>query len=383
VSAQIPSANSHRIQPPLRYPEPVIRKTFKRAVIVLAVWLPFFAIWMFVGLTYARDPFRTVLVGSLISIGSAGLLGIPIWYACRRWPLPPAFKLSFYLLEICSAALYGIAWTAATYGLEYLRAGMAPQGGTAASAVVRQLLFGMWFYSVIAGISYAVQTRDRLHEKEAHAAHAEALASAARLDAVRARLNPHFLFNALHTLAALSKFRPAVAEGAIERLGDMLRYTLQENGRELVGFSEEYDFTKQYLDFEQLRYEDRLKVHLQTDPKSFDFELPPFSIQTLAENAVHHAIAVRPEGGSIWISSTCEDDMLTIKVRDDGCGHSPPNARSNRFGLKSLRERLDAAYGALAELTVRSDPAGFEACLRIPANVEGAQHPQSSEGRFR
>src|SRR5260370_39636043 len=154
---------------------------------------------------------------------------------------------------------------------------------------------GVWFYAVFAGISHAVQTRNRLHEKETLAARAEALIAAARLDAIRARLNPHFLFNALHTLSALVKFRPALAEGVIERLGDMLRYALKEDGRELVEFEEEYDFTRQYLAFEQLRYEDRLKVHLQIDPSSFAFNIPPFSIQTLAENAVRHAISIRPE----------------------------------------------------------------------------------------
>src|SRR5206468_6725152 len=116
------------------------------------------------------------------------------------------------------------------------------------------------------------------------AGRAEPLAAAARLDAIRARLNPHFLFNALHTLAALVKFRPAMAESAIERLGDMLRYALKEDGRELVEFSEEYEFTRQYLAFEQLRYEDRLKVDVQIDPECFNFDIPPFSMQTLAEN---------------------------------------------------------------------------------------------------
>src|SRR5262245_29668838 len=109
---------------------------------------------------------------------------------------------------------------------------------------MRQTMLGIWFYAVLAGIAHAVQTRNRLHEKEMLAARAEALASAARLEALRARLNPHFLFNALHTLAALVKFRPALAETAIERLGDMLRYTLKEDSRGMVEFSEEFDFTR-------------------------------------------------------------------------------------------------------------------------------------------
>ena len=205
---------------------------------------------------------------------------------------------------------------------------------------------GVWLYGVFAGVSYAVQTRNRLHEKETLAARAEELAAAARLDAVRARLNPHFLFNALHTLAALVKFHPTMAESAIERLGDMLRYTLKEDGRELVEFAEEYEFTRQYIAFEQLRYEDRLKVDLQIDPESFHFDVPPFSIQTLAENAVRHAISIRPEGGCIWIKCSCQDGRLSVSVRDDGPGGGADPGQSHQFGLRSLQERLRAAYGA-------------------------------------
>jgi two-component system LytT family sensor kinase len=205
-------------------------------------------------------------------------------------------------------------------------------------------------YGLFAGVSYAVQTRNRLHEKETLAVRAEALAAAARLDAIRARLNPHFLFNALHTLAALVKFHPTLAEGAIERLGDMLRYTLKEDGREVVEFSEEYDFTRQYIAFEQLRYEDRLKVDLQIDPESFHFDVPPFSMQTLAENAVRHAISVRPEGGSIRITCSCRNGALNITVRDDGPGFSAEAGSSHQFGLRSLRERLRAAYGPSTDL---------------------------------
>jgi len=213
---------------------------------------------------------------------------------------------------------------------------------------------------------HAVQTRERLQEKETLAARAEALVAAARLEAIRARLNPHFLFNALHTLAALVKFRPGMAEGAIERLGDMLRYTLKEDGRELVEFSEEYDFTRQYLAFEQLRYEDRLKVDVQIDPESFNFDIPPFSMQTLAENAVRHAISNRPEGGSLWIKCSSHDGSLTVSVRDDGPGGGAEAGQSHQFGLRSLRERLRAAYGSSADLRVHGSREGFEASFVVP-----------------
>ncbi len=354
----------------------MVPKLIKQCGIAFAAWLPFFAIWVLFGMSFGRDGPAAVLVASLISMGSAGLLGIAVWHACRRWPWPLGFTLSFYLLQISFAVAYAFAWTGAVYALESLRRGSVLGGFWSLSVLSRQLLLGIWLYAVFAGISYAVQTRDRLHERETFAARAEALAAAARLDAIRARLNPHFLFNALHTLAALVKFRPAMAEGAIERLGDMLRYTLKEDGRELVEFSEEYDFTRQYLAFEQLRYEDRLKVDLQIDPESFNYDIPPFSMQILAENAVRHAISIRPEGGSIWIKCSCQNTKLTVIVRDDGPGGAAAAGQSHQFGLRSLRERLWAAYGPSADLRVHSGSDGFEATFVVPSSSESAVEPQ-------
>src|SRR5260370_4606915 len=152
-------------------------------------------------------------------MGSAGLLGIAVWYVCQRWPWPHGFKLNFYLLQISFAMVYGIAWAASIYGVESLRVRNALQGFWSWAVLRRQTLMGVWFYAVFAGISHALQTRNRLHEKETLATRAEALAASARLASIRARLNPHFPFNALHTLAALVKFRPIMAEGAIELLG--------------------------------------------------------------------------------------------------------------------------------------------------------------------
>ena len=341
----------------------------KRCGVALAAWLPFFTIWLLVSLSSARDRFSAVLIGSLVTTGSAGLLGIAIWYAVRSFPWPLGFKLSFYLLQLVFALVYGITWSALIYGLEFLR---GRQALWTSPALGRTVLMGIWCYAVFAGIAYAIQTRKRLHDKEVLAARAEALAAAARVDAIRARLNPHFLFNGLHTLAALVKFRPTTAEGAIERLGDMLRYTLKEDGRELVEFSEEYEFTRQYLAFEQLRYEDRLKVDVQIDPEAFHFDIPPFSIQTLAENAVRHAVSVRPEGGAISIKCGCQNGNLTVSVRDNGPGGAVTAGQSHQFGLRSLRERLHAAFGSSADLHTEQTPQGFEARFVVPASSEPA-----------
>jgi signal transduction histidine kinase len=343
-----------------------MRNVIKRYAIVLAAWVPFFAIWVFLAMLYAHYPLRAALVTGMISMGSASLMAIAVWHICQRWPFPLRLDLKFYFLQVFFASGYSILWIILVDGLEALRRGANPLLDFWKSPVLGwQLLMGLWLYGLFAGVSYAVQTRNRLHEQETLAVRAEALAAAARLDAIRARLNPHFLFNALHTLAALVKFQPTMAENAIERLGDMLRYALKEDGRELVEFAEEYDFTRQYIAFEQLRYEERLKVDLQIDPESFNFDVPPFSIQTLAENAVRHAISIRPEGGSIWIKCSCAEGRLSVSVRDDGPGGGADRGQSHQFGLRSLRERLRAAYGPGADLCVHTDPEGYEASFIV------------------
>lgn len=186
----------------------------------------------------------------------------------------------------------------------------------------------------------------------------------ARLDALRSRLHPHFLFNALHTVGALVRHDPAEAESAVERLGDMLRYTLRDGESDVVPFAEEWEFTRRYLEFEQLRYGERLRVVADIDPGALLCRAPSFALQTLVENAVHHSIDIRAEGGKIEIRAKTSGENLHVRVRDDG-----GNGRSEsgtRYGLNALRERLEAVYGA--SLMIVRDDNGFEVSFTIPCD---------------
>lgn len=350
----------------------------RRVGFVLAVSLPIFVLWVLVTISTGQVVLRDALAMSATSVVTALSLGGVVWYLCLRWPWPLRARTAFYILQTLLAAVYAVVWNELICVVESLRDSENLFHRYWSSRNVGwQLLTGVFIYLAFAGISYSVQTRRRLHEKELSAMRAEALAATARMDAVRARLNPHFLFNALHTLAALTKLSPAAADGAFERLGDMLRYALHDDNRELVEFDEEYNFTKQYIGFEQLRYEDRLKVSFEIDPGSYAFDVPPFSLQTLAENAVRHAISVRPDGGSIWIRSACTKGVLCVTVKDDGPGERSGMTKSHHFGLKSLRDRLQTSFGSRGKLETNSSPDGFEAHFEVPLpnrDEEDARH---------
>ncbi len=325
----------------------------KKTAALVAAWLPFVALWLMFSIQ-AGATFRQALPFALYAIASAALLGLIVWRFCARMPFSGELRPRFYAVHLFAAALYAVTWAAGMGVFVWLFEGR----WAARPMVVLWLLEAFWLYAIVAGASYAIQTQRRVLQ-------AEKSLALARLDALRSRLHPHFLFNALHTVGALVRHDPAEAEGAIEKLGDMLRYSLRDSGGDTVPFSEEWEFTRRYLDFEQLRYGARLNVVTEIDPRSMACSAPAFALQTLVENSVRHSISRRAEGGRVEISARTSDDRLHIRVRDDG-GNGVSSQTGAQYGLHALRERLDAVYGAGAQLDIARDDAGFEVSFTIP-----------------
>jgi signal transduction histidine kinase len=349
------------------------RSVAVRTLMVVGAWLPFYLFWVLFYLTYAGET-QTLAKGlsyGLVAIGSAAILGVAVWRFCARNPWPLSVRGSFYAKHLAAASTYAIAWILAMYwgdaALDGKRVLELLTQGVKSRVIGWQFLMGVWLYGLVAGVSYGIQTRQRANESENRALKAEAALVGARLEALRSRLNPHFLFNALHTVGALVRQDAGVAESAVEKLGDILRQTLREDTGETVPFREEWELTKRYLEFEQLRYGERLAVSSDIDPRAFECRTPTFALQTLVENAVRHSIANRVEGGRVEISAHVEDRTLLLRVHDDGPG---PKAQSNGgtgYGLRALEERLAAVYGDAASLTIHADAAtGCEVLLRLP-----------------
>lgn len=338
-----------------------------QAAAIIAAWMPILLFWVVLAITFGRMTSAQAFPLAVLTIGSAALLGIAVWRFCKAMQWPQKLRAGFYVKHFLVAALYAVVWVVGVTVVETLVTGKSTWRGLISSGVIGwQLLMGLILYGVIAGISYAIQSQRHAHENERRALQAEAGLTAARLEALRSRLHPHFLFNALHTVAALVRHDPAQAENAIEKLGDMLRYTLLETGGGTVPFAEEWEFTRKYLEFEQIRYGDRLTVTTEIDEGCNTCRAPSFALQTLVENAVRHSIATRTEGGRIEIAAQSDDTHLRVRVRDDGGNGLPPAQDGNNFGLPALRERLQAMYGDEAQLTIESSAAGFAVSFTVP-----------------
>ncbi len=185
-------------------------------------------------------------------------------------------------------------------------------------------------------------------------------ASRSELKALRAQINPHFLFNALNAIAGLIHKDPAKAEETVEELAEVFRYTLKRSEKDTGRLAEELDFVRSYLEVEQARFGDRLQVRLDTDPAANDAEVPTMLVQTLVENAIKHGVAAVRGQGVIEICARRSGDCLLLQVMDNGPGFQPGATEVNRrdssgYGLKNLRQRLLLHYGGSARVDIRRE----------------------------
>lgn len=203
-------------------------------------------------------------------------------------------------------------------------------------------------------------------------------AADAKLDALRAQINPHFLFNTLNTIASKNRTDPEEARSLLLRLADFFRYAVQQEGQ-FAEFAHEYFFVRTYLSLEQARYEERLKVHLDVDPQVLPAQVPVLTIQPLIENAVKHGIAPMPNGGTVTLKARVDPlaGAIRISVRDDGVGMATERLeevvngsieqRDSGVGLRNIHERLEHLYGERYHIDIRSSPnRGTRVELELP-----------------
>jgi signal transduction histidine kinase len=206
-----------------------------------------------------------------------------------------------------------------------------------------------------------------LHAREQAAAaeRAQAEVADARLHALQAQMNPHFLFNALNTIASLVRTDARAAEATTENLAAILRRTLDRSRSTVSTVEDEADYLRAYLGIEQARYGDRLRVEWRIDPAALSMRIPPMTLQPLAENAIKHGIGGRLEGGRLRICAARADGRLRLEVEDDGAGFAP-DARDGT-GLGNLRARLATLYGDGASLVVHRLSRGARVVVELPA----------------
>ena len=335
----------------------------RRLAAYLLAWLPLLGLlvyvaWATTGMAWG-DAAAVLAPACLIYAFDC----LSTWYIARVRPLTASGAGSLILTWLLAAAagggtLAGCAWVAGWVMRKPVQGRFA-------------LFFamGMLLYLIAAGLHYALLAIESSREAERKAGEARTLAREAQLQALKFQINPHFLFNSLHSIAALATLDGSRAREMCVRLAEFLRSSIGLETRERIPLEEELALARSYLEVERVRFGERLKVQEQIEPECRHCAVPALLLQPLVENAVKHGIAVLVEGGCIRIGARSQagDVIITLENSYDPDGDAAP-ARLG-MGLAHVRRRLAMRYGDTAEIeTARADGV-YRVVLRLPCET--------------
>jgi two-component system LytT family sensor kinase len=359
-------------------------KNLRFILIIFASWTAFGA--MDFTLTYSRhtgpQPLYTQFLLELFFWSSLAI-GTPFvfWFA-DRFPVERPRRVVHLSIHILLSLIY----LAANCGFRLLYDHLDPAHpfGTTAEMSLQdqfQLIFlrsatvVFFDYWGILGIGHAVRYYRKFREREKEAAdltvkasQLEAQLARAELQALRMQLNPHFLFNTLHSIGGLIRENnQQAAIRMISGLGDLLRQTLDNIGVQEVTLKEELDFIQKYLEIEQIRFQDRLKIQVEIAPETYFAQVPYLILQPLVENAIRHGISNRIKASTVELRSWRDGEWLFLQVRDDGPGLAQDWESRDSIGITNTRGRLHAMFKELQEFSIcNAEPAGTVAKISIP-----------------
>jgi LytS/YehU family sensor histidine kinase len=217
---------------------------------------------------------------------------------------------------------------------------------------------------MLVGVGHAIVYGRRIRERDEQLARAE-------LHALKMQLHPHFLFNTLNTFNTYVRVDQSVAQRMISRLSDLLRGALESERVQEVTLEQELESVRAYVDIEQVRLDDRLRVDWLIGPDTLQASVPHLILQPLVENAIRHGVAPRLEGGKVDIIAARANGMLRLEVHDDGVGARGHAAQAGGgHGLSNTRNRLKQLYGEQQTMiTSTPETGGFTVELTIPYRV--------------
>jgi two-component system LytT family sensor kinase len=350
----------------------------------LRPWAFYFLAWTLVGLVYFGqnvtrrfywedpNPWQDLRYWSANIYLSALITPLIVW-AGRRWPLERQRLGRLLALHLGLSILWALLRLSleATFHLTWNEFWPIQPPVTFRSEITLLLIFGLHTAVVAYWVVLAIQTGIRYYanyqeraqavlRSDLRAAQLETQVAQARLGALKAQLQPHFLFNTLNAIVVLVRQQKGrQAEETLARFSDLLRAVLADMDAQEVTLARELEYLKLYLSIEQLRFSDRLRADIDVDPDLLDAAVPHMGLQPIVENAIRHGVGVRATSGVITIRARRVADSMHVVVQDDGPGFERAGAPGGMgLGLANTRARLRQLYGTAAELRTASAPEG-------------------------
>lgn len=297
-----------------------------------------------------------------------GLMCLSSWYVCRSFPLKTTGPVRITAIFLVAAVISSSLWILIGEVFASLLSSF-PVAATLSNRSSTQTLLlggaGIGMYLLSVAIHYLVITFEQAQDTERRTLELKILAQSAELRALRAQINPHFLFNSLNSISALTTKDPTGARSMTLLLADFLRQTLTFSADDLIPLQEEISLCKKFIDIEQVRFGTRLQFLDQVSDRAKNCLVPPLLLQPLIENAVIHGIAHLIHGGAILLEANAHADRLRIHI-ENPCDPDRPHARKGGVGLENVRRRLQTLSDTDARLDVSEHNSTFVADLSLP-----------------
>jgi len=323
------------------------------------------------------DYFIGELPRVFLDYGLKLLFTIPIWYLLfvrlRHWSLVRRVSLHIILLP-----LFIVIWQSVYYAIS----DAVDIRRLRDSGQVWDTYIGTLFYLVQFGIFHAYAYYRDLQQQRIREIQLRELAVKSELTALKAQLNPHFLYNVFNTISASVPPAQERTRELLADLADLFRYQLQASRTDEATVRDEINFVQKYLDLEKARFGDRLRVQFNVADEVLDCLLPPMLLQPLVENSVRHGISSRIDGGEVHVSIHRKQDELRIEIADTGVGMNNSTETGNGVGLTNTRLRLEKMYGTELVIT-ENQPHGVVVRFAVPVKGKaGTQKYAEKTERF-
>jgi two-component system, LytTR family, sensor histidine kinase AlgZ len=296
-----------------------------------------------------------------------GLICLSAWYLCKFFPFRKNHIVKIFVVFGIAAFINSSIWLLIATEWALLFDSILPFANGIGSTIIETNLFfvlGFILYLFSGAGHYLFIVYDEAQNTQRRLIETNALARDAELKALRSQINPHFLFNSLNSISALTTSDPKAARRMTELLAEFFRKSLDAGKKEFVTLKEELELTSNYLDIERIRFGRRLAVDIQVDEECLSKSVPPLILQPLVENSVKHGIAHLIDGGTITVKAECGKRSLTVTI-ENPCDPNRPKGRGNRLGLENIRSRLNAIYDSKSDVVAKEENNIFKVVLLI------------------
>jgi len=338
-----------------------------RLALYLAAWVPLGLGLAALLVLTGGGPWGEALAVALPASLAYAFVCLAPWYLCRALPIAPGggprLVATWLATAVVSSGLWLLTARLLATGLDAV---WPDAGARLGRGGVVMFALGLLLFALSVALHYLMLAIERSRQAETRQLALQVLAREAELKALRTQIDPHFLFNSLHSISALTAADPAGARRMCLLLGEFLRLSLKLGARERITLAEEMALAERFLGIEQVRFGARLAASVTLDPDAASYTVPPLLLQPLVENAVRHGVAELVDGGRVDVTATRRGDVVVVTV-ENPCDPERRVRAGAGVGLANVRSRLATAFGADGRVEAGERDGRFRVELSLPA----------------